>query len=498
MKTLTLFLSLTASQLFAATDIYVIQHSRTYIEASRRDGVDVLSALDHDVGTANQVYLVIARRNDCWVGQASSSLQRAALIRTATGIVQETSQRPTYISVDRWVSNIKQEVLRRSGGIEMPRIHYLAPPNAGPESGDRPSIDAEDRQGRFGRVGAGDPRDQDHPFTDWPRILMTTFLIALSASLGGRALIRFRRNKAARELTNQTKLDSLRQRVDTKSSEIADRFPELKRELFLNVLLLTFLIPLSSAFGQENFVSIRMLDVSITFHPMHRLVKSELALSLANGRPFELVIFGDSVRDLGKLQTFSQLDSIFARLPRDHNTRIADAFSWLALYTDSLRATGVKPTVAFFSDWRDDDNGNKAIANGFLAFPHTTKGQYDTLAQRPPAEAGFSFQRGLLCGVIGSASLFGIIGVIRGKRRKAIIHQYKTLLISTPTGQKEFSLDQVRDRKLKVGPEIDSDIRTFGSQEFLLHISPNGSLTLRVIPSGQKTDTLTITLKKEI
>ena len=487
---------------YAATDIFVIQHPRNYAEAAQRDGLNVTQALQRDISEAGHLYVIIARRNDCWVNQSTSAVQRTMIIRTASGVIADAVSFPTYEPAEKWVAGIKQQVLRESGGMDMPRVHYLAPSNAAVEHSESlsPTSDPDLPHGVVAsqQTLASDDGDR-HRLTNWPQVIARTVVIVGLFCLVLYVLIRVKKEKANKQLIHQAKLDNLRQRVAGKETEFNARFPELQGVLHLNMLIFGAMLVLSQmCFAQT---SIKALDVSISFHPMHANVKNELAVSLINGKPFQLVIFGDSVRNLGTVRTLSTLDSIFTSLPNDKNTRLSDALSWLSAYTDSLRHKGRKASVTFYSDFWNDDNDNEALGEGLIGLSNTVGSQKaDSLTSGKVAirDGDASFKEGILIGGFGSSVVLGLIAAIVSKGKKRGARFLKNVIISAGDLRKEFSIDQLQNRKIKVGPDIDADVRTFGSDAMVIQANQsNGTLSFGIHSPEHSEETIMITLNKE-
>lgn len=493
-----LLAKLMLSQAFAAEDIFVIQHSRNYLEAAQRDGVDVKAALERDIGNSKRFYIIIARRNDCWTNQVSSAMQRSMVIRSAANVIVEASNSPTYFPVDRCVAQIKQQILSASQGLEIPRTHYLAPPNAAPESPERNSL-----QLRGSSIGINEPVEkiEDTPRkTNLRQIIVDTLLISLLIFGATYVVIRIARKKRQRQELQHSKVESLRQRVASKETEIRSKFPELQSQFHLNVLIIAAtLLFISNSFAQGSY-DLRLLDGSGTYRSKLVEAKKEIAISILSGRPAHIVVFGDSIRTIGEVRTIAQLDSVFVNLGKDKTTKLSDAISWLVSYTDSLRRQGFRPSVTVYSDFWNDDDGNEALSKGLIAsreasdslLPDTSRGPIER-----PTSGNESLAEGFFYGLSVSIVLMIVAWVGFLKRRRVSTQHYKILEILTGNQARQFSVSQLRNRKLKIAPSFDADVRSGSSELSVETAQENGSLSISMQPSKDNNEIITLTLKQE-
>lgn len=487
---------------YAATEVYIIQHSRNYIEAAQRDGLDVKKALERDISSAQKLYLVIARKNDCWINQATSALQRTMVIQAAVDVLTNASRYPTYEPVERWIAGIKQRVLRESGGLDIPRSHYLAPSNAAVESSEN---NLQLPRGTAMNINAElqptptVPEEDKHRLTSWPEVFLKTFLFISVVVLVTYAFIRMKRYRLQKQIVLRDNINNLRSRVATKERGFYSKFPELQGLLHVNTIALVFTFMVSQiCFGQRL---IEALDVSITYQPMHAYVKSQMAMSLMNGKSFDMILFGDSVRNLGTVKTLSTLDSIFVNLPRDRNTRLSEAISWLITYTDSLRQRGSKTSVNFHSDFWNDDNNNEAVNSGLIGLSNEVgfnkaDSLHDAIGVSDNHRA--SVNDGIIIGGLGSLIMCSFCWFFLSKQRKQRMQNYNQLVVSTCGIDKMFLIESLRNKKLKIGPEIDSDMRTFGVNELVVEADEvNGTLSMNLHSPKQINEDIAITLRKD-
>lgn len=498
--------------------ILIIRNPREYISLLNEQEISLKSSLEKEIGKQRNIFIVIARRNDAWVGTSSEdSFERAKLIGNASIIIRDAAQSPVFYDVSPYGIALKKKIMKANHGVVNIREIELTPTVG--EAND-PFLMIPNQAEM--KISGPSKSEETKPTT--PRDIFITVLVIL-VILGLIILIAVGYLKTMKKREEEKKkvhgeLLKLRHSSSDQYSIYPTRSVVDDVMNYLNIALFFFLLSIPNDFslaksvevstswlsGSEviyglvtnnNFESINntkkekiieyqfWIDLSGTAVSMRPIIKKQLTNLVIEDKTVKIFGFGDSVRFIGTVKNLSDIEKMFKSLPKDSYTRLSQALISVNHISDSLRYfKNIFPQIIFFSDFMEDDKTNAGLKLGILPLGRQTIAEKrDTVIVDNNIPIKLTYQELL---ILSGSFLFILLLVLFFYRKKDKLGKTKLTVNLNGIAMNTRLTDLVK-KAIKIGPSIDCDIRTFDSSKYLISAQKSKSKYSLLIQSKDET-----------
>lgn len=477
----------------------VIGNPREFSEISRAKEITIRESLEKEIPNKGRQFIVVARRWDCWVTEFESPTQRKQIILNAAITIKDAAQFPVFCGTAATVAEIKKKVSEELSSDVVFNVSYLTDASVGQKD----DVDTQTTGTPLNVVTTKEEveasEDNNSPLTPF-RFFTWIFGLGSIVAVVAIAGKQYLKSKNVKEEKRQTMINSLEESVAKNEQHLKLHrfmFDEINSSLncFIGLLLvgtLTFslAVPVYAADPELNL----LLDVSGTMVNSQAPVKAKeiLAGEVLRGTHPALWFFGDSVRFAKRFRTLRELDSVFVALPKDQNTRLAEALSFLVQYTDSLRRKGLKPYALLVSDFNADDAANASL----LYLPTLKHNEQNSLVNQdhqPEQQTDFLLDMSDSSVLLAiTVILFAIILIWLFTRKKKPAEMFYTIVISNGHSAIEYKPREQKEKELLIADSVGADIRTFDSRRQVLKFEQlENSLKLTLREQNENVEPLT-------
>lgn len=479
--------------------ILIIRDPREYISLLNEQEISLKSSLEKEIGKQRNIFIVIARRNDAWVGACSEdSFERTKLIGNASIIIRDAAQSPVFYNVSPYVSELKKKIMKTNNGVVNIREIELTPTVG--ESND-PFIMIPNQA----EIKISEPSKSEEIQPTTPKdIFITVVIIVVVFGLIILMVVGYLRAKKRREEDKKKELEDLLKLKHSSSNQYSiypTRSVVDDVMNYLNIVLFFFLLSMPNDFSLAKNIEASMswksgseaihklvtnnnsesinntkkekiieyqfwIDLSGTALSMRPIIKKQLTNLVIEDKSVKIFGFGDSVRFIGTVKNLSEMEKMFKSLPKDSYTRLSQALIAVNHISDSLRYfKNIFPQIIFFSDFEEDDKTNAGLKLGILPLGRQTIAENrDTVRVDNNYAIKLTSQELL---ILSGSLLFILLLILFLYRKKDKLGKIK-LTVNLNGIEMSTRLTDLVKKAIKIGPTIDCDIRTFDTSKYLI------------------------------
>lgn len=481
----------TASTQPKEVGITVIGNAREFVEAAQAKEQTIRQVLEQAVPQSVRHFIVVARRQDCWIGEFQSKIERMRLLANAAVVISDAAQFPVFDRTAASVAGVKRQVSKELSGDVVFSVKFLTESKVNVGETNEGTIKED-------HLSVYRPKIIEDNGTNGPTTKFEIFKVLIMIAIIGMLFLfagkRYVKKRQAERKQREAELEAWEQFLASQEQHLKFRSAALEgMHTFLNCLLILALIgamtavPVASACASERNL-VMFLDISGSTLKMRKPAKEILANEVLRGGNPELWLFGDSTRFAKHISTLRELDSVFTSLPIDRNTRMTEAILFASRYTISLREKKERPCILFISDFDVDDNASVSLTY----LPTMNRRRSDTLALAnnlpPDSVNAIDMTTGIVLAIMTVIILGAVFTLIRKRNQQKI---FSKVIVSNGRKSIEYKPQELQGKKLIIGNGVDADLKTFDGQEQVLAFESKAD-QIKLIFEHQGTDPLTI------